>query len=117
MGAPHEIIDSMNYIARHLPAEVLKPGMTWQELAQETGVFEEMDPSFVSVIEAWPVEMRDVLVTVFASAARTGAALRFAWSPHHDFRLTLAKANFADAPEYTVLLGSKYPDEFLAVSP
>ena len=113
MGSGHEVLDQLNERWKEW-GEVLDPGLEWTAIARAMGFLEELDKSSVAFIDAWPAELRDVMVGLLASASRSRAQLRFAWVPGYDFEVRIAKANAVDGePEYTVLLSSPYPGEVL----
>lgn len=114
MGNGFEIIDELNERWKEWH-DRFDPGVGWRDVAQSMGFLEELDGSSVDFIEAWPAELRDMVVGLIASASQSGAALRFAWVPGYAFEARVVKANRdpKGIAEYTVVLTSPDPGEVL----
>ena len=108
---PQEIIDRLNRVEdwRELGLELESQ---WEHTASLIGLLDQVDPAASEFLRSWPEELLDGVAAVAGAAARTGARLRWAWTPGYDFAVTIAKANYRKGdPEYTISCTSRYPDE------
>jgi len=103
------IIDQLNRIEDWRELDVRSESQ-WRETTEVMGLLQDLDPAAGDFLAEWPEEMLDAVSTLVRAAGRTGARLRWTWTPGYDFALTISKANFgADQAEYVISAVSPYP--------
>lgn len=105
------IIDQLNRIEdwRELGIAVESQ---WRETTEVIGLLQELEPAAGDFLAEWPEEMLEAVSSLVRASGRTGARLRWSWTPGYDFALTISKANLGrDQAEYTIAAVSPYPGE------
>ena len=110
MGTAHaKIIDQLNRIEdwRELG---LATESQWRETTDAVGLLQELEPAAADFLAEWPEELLEVVSSLVRASGRTGARLRWSWTPGYDFALTISKANLGpEQAEYTISTVSPYP--------
>lgn len=110
MGTAYaKIIDQLNRIEDWRELGIASESQ-WRETTEVVGLLQELDPAAADFLAEWPEEMLESVSSLVRASGRTGARLRWAWTPGYEFALTIAKTNFgADQAEYTISAVSPYP--------